>query len=56
MFIIKKSTITLLKIKEIKLSYIYLVKNSILFKFYTFYKIYKIYNLIYDDHNLHNYK
>jgi len=32
------------------------MKNGILFKFYTVYKIYKIYNLIYDDHDLRNYK
>ena len=31
-------------------------ENGTLFKFYTFYKIYKIYNLIYDDHDLRNYK
>ena len=32
------------------------MKNGTLFKFYTVYKIYKIYNLIYDDHDLRNYK
>ena len=31
-------------------------ENGTLFKFYTVYKIYKIYNLIYDDHDLRNYK
>jgi len=31
-------------------------ENGTLFKFYTVYNIYKIYNLIYDDHDLRNYK